>query len=114
MSNLLLFADRIQCPILAEALLARFPNAGVNAGEQRRLRASLVTNRDIPATNNSSERALRPCAVFRKITNGFRTEWGAKLYAEIRSVIETARRRSIGALEAIRLTLAGTPLADST
>ena len=35
-----------------------------------------VTNRDIPATNNGSERALRPCVVFRKITNGFRTEWG--------------------------------------
>jgi len=55
-----------------------------------------VTNRDIPATNNGSERALRPCAVFRKITNGFRTEWGARLYADIRSVIETARRRAIG------------------
>jgi hypothetical protein len=54
--------------------------------------------------------ALRPCTVFRKITNGFRTEWGAKLYANIRSVIETARRRAIGALEAIRLTLAGMPL----
>jgi len=73
-----------------------------------------VTNRDIPATNKGSERALRPCAVFRKITNGFRTEWGAKLYADIRSVIETARRRSIGALEAIRLTLAGAPLTNST
>ena len=73
-----------------------------------------VTNRDMPSTNNGSERALRPCAVFRKITNGFRTEWGAKLYADIRSVIETARRRSIGALEAIRLTLAGAPLAPST
>ena len=34
-----------------------------------------VTNREMPATNNGSERALRPCAVFRKITNGFRTEW---------------------------------------
>ena len=75
---------------------------------------SIVTNRDIPATNNGSERALRPCVVFRKITNGFRTEWGAKLYADIRSVIETARRRSIGALEAIRLTLAGASLVQST
>ena len=73
-----------------------------------------VTNRDIPATNNGSERALRPCVVFRKITNGFRTEWGANLYADIRSVIETARRRSIGALEAIRLTLAGASLVQST
>ncbi len=69
-----------------------------------------VTNRAIPPTNNGSERALRPCVTFRKITNGFRTEWGARLYADIRSVVETARRRSIDALEAIRLTLAGTPL----
>jgi hypothetical protein len=28
------------------------------------------------------------CAVFRKITNGFRTEWGAKFYADIRSTVE--------------------------
>jgi len=63
--------------------------------------------------NNGSERALRPCVVFRKITNGFRTEWGAKLYADIRSVIETPAP-FIGALEAIRLTLAGASLAQST
>ena len=43
--------------------------------------------------------------MFRKVTNGFRTEWGAKLYADIRSVIETGRRRAIGPLEAIRLTI---------
>ena len=43
----------------------------------RRYLFVFVTNRELPATNNGSERALRPCAVFRKITNGFRTEWGA-------------------------------------
>ena len=64
-----------------------------------------VTNREIEATNNSSERSLRPCAVYRKITNGFRSEWGAKLYADIRSVVESARRRSIRAIDAIRSTL---------
>ncbi len=80
----------------------------------RQYLSAFVTNRDIPAANNGSGRALRPCAVFRKITNGFRTEWGAKLYADIRSVVETARRRSIGALEAIRLTLVGKPLVNST
>jgi transposase len=53
---------------------------------------------------------VRPCVIFRKITNGFRTEWGARLYADIRSVIETARRRAIRAMAAIRLTLAGKPL----
>jgi transposase len=66
-----------------------------------------VTNREIPATNNGSEQALRPGAVYRKITNGFRSPWAARLYADIRSVVETARRRGIGALDAIRFTLAG-------
>jgi len=69
-----------------------------------------MTNREIEATNNGSERALRPGAVYRKITNGFRSEWGAKFYADLRSVIETGRRRSVRALDAIRLTLQGHPL----
>ncbi|MFZ0636772.1 MAG: IS66 family transposase [Candidatus Acidiferrales bacterium] len=69
-----------------------------------------MTNRDLTTTNNGSERALRPCAVYRKITNGFRSQWGAALYADIRSVVETARRRSIRAIDAIRLTLEGRPL----
>ena len=69
-----------------------------------------MTNREIEATNNGSERALRPGAVYRKITNGFRSEWGAEFYANLRSVIETGRRRSVRALDAIRLTLQGAPL----
>jgi len=69
-----------------------------------------VTNREITATNNGSERALRPCAVYRKITNGFRSQWGAVLYANIRSVVETARRRSIRAIDAIRMTLERRPI----
>ena len=40
-----------------------------------------MTNREIEATNNGSERALRPGAVYRKITNGFRSESGAAFYA---------------------------------
>ena len=69
-----------------------------------------VTNRAIPPTNNGSEQALRPCVIFRKITNCFRAEWAAKLYADIRSVFETARRRSIPVINAIRQTLEGLPL----
>ena len=69
-----------------------------------------VTSRDVTPTNNGSERALRPCVVYRKITNGFRSEWGAALYADIRSVVETARRRAIRAIDAIRFTLEGTPI----
>lgn len=64
-----------------------------------------VTNRNLPPTNNGSEQAIRPCVTFRKVTNCFRSEWGARLYAHIRSVLETARRRAINPLTAIRLTL---------
>jgi transposase len=69
-----------------------------------------VTNRAVPPTNNGSEQALRPCVIFRKITNCFRSQWGAKLYADVRSVFETARRRGIAILQAIRLTLDEQPL----
>ncbi len=72
-----------------------------------------MTNRELPPTNNGSEQAIRPCVIFRKVVYCFRSAWGAKLYADIRSVIETARRRGIDALAAIRLTLAGKPLAAS-
>ena len=65
-----------------------------------------MSNRDVPSTNNESERSLRPCATYRKITNGFRSQWGAKQYADIRAVIETGRRQSIDAFQAIRAALA--------
>ncbi len=73
-----------------------------------------LANRNLPPTNNRSEQALRPCVVFRKVTNCFRSKWGASLYADIRSVLETARRRNIDPLLAIRLTLNGQPLPAGT
>jgi transposase len=72
-----------------------------------------MTNPEIPPTNNRSEQALRPCATFRKVTNCFRSEWGAELYAAVRSVIETARRRRTGILNAIRQTLQRMPIQAS-
>jgi len=77
----------------------------------RRYLFVFLVDRAIEPTNNGSEQALRPCVIFRKVTNCFRSQWGANLYADIRSVLETARRRAIGALNAIRLTLNGMPLA---
>jgi transposase len=61
-------------------------------------------------TNNDSERGLRPAKTFLKVTNGFRQDWGHELYAAVRTVLETARRREIDPIEAIRLTLANEPL----
>ena len=46
-----------------------------------------ITHRGICPTNSGSEQALRPCIVFHKVTNGFRSRWGADLYTAVRSVV---------------------------
>ncbi len=55
----------------------------------------------VPPTNNSSEQALRWSVVFRKVTHGFRSDWGAELFAQVRSLVNTARRQGMSAFEAI-------------
>jgi transposase len=65
-----------------------------------------LKRRDVEPTNNESERALRPSVIFRKVTNGFRSEWGAKTYAALCSIVETGRRNGRSALTAIRDALA--------
>jgi len=75
-----------------------------------KLRSHLFTFLDhpeLPADNNSSERELRPTATYRKVTGGFRSTWGADLFAGVRSVIGTAARRGVGAYQAIQQTLRG-------
>ncbi len=69
-----------------------------------------VPRRDVPYTNNACERALRPSVIFRKVTGGFRAEWGAKVYAAAASVIATGRLYGLTALAAIRAALAGVPI----
>jgi transposase len=69
-----------------------------------------VTNRDVPPTNNISERHLRPSVIFRKVTNGFRCEWGADTYAAFRSVVGTANANGTSVLVALNAALlAGKP-----
>jgi transposase len=62
---------------------------------------------EVAADNNSSERELRPTATYRKVTGGFRSDWGADLFAAVRSVIGTAQRRGVDAYQAIQQTLRG-------
>lgn len=65
-----------------------------------------ITERDVHATNNVSERALRPSVIFRKVTNGFRSEWGAQTYAAFRSVVSTAKANNRSVLDDLRRVLA--------
>jgi hypothetical protein len=60
---------------------------------------------EIPPDNNNSERELRPTATYRKVTGGFRSDWGAELFAGIRSIVGTAARQDLNPFDAIRSTL---------
>jgi len=75
----------------------------------KRCRADLfvfLARRDVPCTNNVSERALRPSVIFRKVTGGFRSEWGAAAYAAAATVIATGKLQQHSALHALRQALA--------
>jgi transposase len=67
-----------------------------------------MTRRDVPYTNNVSERHLRSSVIFRKVTNGFRCEWGAETYAAFRSVVSTAKTNGASVLETVRFVLSAT------
>ena len=71
---------------------------------------TFLTDPSVPATNNGSEQDLRPSVTYRKVTNGFRAQWGADLFAGIRSVIDTGRRHALSPFAAIQRALAGQSL----
>ena len=62
---------------------------------------------EVAPDNNGSERELRPTATYRKVTGGFRSDWGADFFAGIKSVIGTAARHGTDAYAAILSTLRG-------
>ena len=93
---------------------------GTEAGRKLRKRMAanrahlfvFMTNRDVPYTNNVSERHLRPSVIFRKVTNGFRCEWGAETYAAFRSVVSTAKANSASVLDTVRFVLSAKPIVE--
>jgi transposase len=64
---------------------------------------------DVPPDNNACERALRPSVIHRKVTNGFRSEWGAQAYAALATVIETAKLQHHNVFDTL-VTLMGPPV----
>jgi len=56
-------------------------------------------------TNNSSERSLRPSVIFRKVTNGFRSDWGSPFYSAVRSIIGTGQRQGLNPYQSIQKAL---------
>jgi transposase len=80
-----------------------------------RLKKRYLKNRDslftffedssIEPTNNSSERQLRPSVIFRKVTNGFRSDWGPNFFSAVRSLVGTGQRQGLNPYQAIQKAL---------
>lgn len=98
--------DRIER--LCTGLLKRSPPQT----EARKLRDRYLKHRahlfvflartDVEPTNNLAERALRPAVIHRKVTGGFRSQWGAEAYAALASVIDTANLQGLSPFDAIQ------------
>lgn len=79
-----ILASATDCPLARDLL-----------GQIRRARDQMLTFCDfagkLGATNNVSERALRPSVIQRKVTNGYRAKWAADAEAALRSTVDTAK-----------------------
>jgi transposase len=99
-----------------DGLLAT-PVAGAEASRLwvrfREHRASLFVflyDPAVPPTNNASEQALRHSVVHRKVTGGFRSDWGADAHAIVATVLDTARKRGEDLLTTLHAAI-GQPVA---
>lgn len=85
-------ADRLDV-LLKETLTCGTPKTGSFLKWMQKKKEDLTTflsNPDVPLDNNASERAIRNIKSKTKIACQFKTEKGACIYANIRSVMDTA------------------------
>ncbi|MCW5971455.1 MAG: transposase [Blastocatellales bacterium] len=98
---------------------SRLLNRRVTGAAELKLRNRFILHREkllqflyypgVPPTNNQSEQALRTSVIHRKVTNGFRSEWGANAYADLLSVIATSKIRGQRVVETL-INLMGPPV----
>ena len=113
-----LFADQVaQIEAACDALLSA-PASGRHGRRlqkrYRKRREALFTflhRADVAPDNNACERALRKSVIHRKVSGGFRSDWGAAAFATMATVIETAAKRGEDSLAVLtRLLTPGAPL----
>ena len=75
---------------------------GYNAAMSNIAKICFRCRNDVEPTNNVAERALHPSVIHRKVTGCFRSEWGAKAFAVLTSIIDTAELSGERAFDAIQ------------
>jgi transposase/uncharacterized protein YukE len=68
---------------------------------------AFLWDKDLDATNNAAERALRPAVVARKISGGSRSKNGANAWATLASLMRTASQQNRNLMDTIRSMLVG-------
>jgi transposase len=64
----------------------------------------------VEPTNNASERDLRNSVIHRKVTGGYRSDWGAQASMILISILTTARKQGQGYFAALRAVAGPSPL----
>jgi hypothetical protein len=68
---------------------------------------TFLLDEDIPADNNGSERAIRNIKVKQKVSTQFKSFEGAVYYSNIRSIIDTSRKRGLNEFESLTRMIEG-------
>jgi transposase len=71
---------------------------------------AFAKNFQIPFGNNVAEQAIRMMKVKQKVSGCFRSEQGAKDFADIRSYISTMKKQGIPLMQALAAAIQGAPL----
>ena len=68
---------------------------------------TFLLDEEIPADNNGSERAIRNIKVKQKVSTQFKSFEGAHYYSNIRSIVDTSRKRGFNEFESLTRMIEG-------
>jgi len=68
---------------------------------------TFLLDEDIPADNNGSERAIRNIKVKQKVSGQYKSFEGAEYYSNIRSIVDTSRKRGLNEFESLTRMIEG-------